>query len=103
MKKDFYSEKYGCPQFLQRGWSSRKVSLLSISPTHNIVQAPEASTLGLLGMVEHYQERMEASRYLNITGWLEAKNSVSGIGNKVLTRMEQYMTYRRRGKWNLDK
>ncbi len=29
---------------------------------------------------------------------IEAKNSVSGIGNKVLTRMEQYMTYRRRGK-----
>jgi hypothetical protein len=30
----------------------------------------EASSLGLLGMIEHYQKRIEASRYLNIAGWL---------------------------------
>jgi hypothetical protein len=32
-----------------------------------------ASSLGLLRMIEHYRKRIEASRYLNIAGWLELK------------------------------
>ena len=33
---------------------------------------PGASGLGHLSMVEHYQKRIEGSRYLNIAGWLGA-------------------------------
>jgi len=29
-----------------------------------------ASSLGVPGIIERYQKRIEASRYLNIAGWL---------------------------------
>jgi hypothetical protein len=43
---------------------------------------PGASSLGLLSMLEHYQKRIEASRYLNIAGWLEVGWNERNIGSK---------------------